>query len=440
MRSFGRHLLRSALVTAVLAFGLVDTAGATGRVDNPYAGARVYVNPEWSALAAAEPGGAAVADRPTGVWLDSIAAVRGESGRMGLRDHLDEALRQGADLVQLVLYDLPGRDCGRLASNGELGTEDLPAYRAQFVDPIAETLRDPAYAGLRVVAVVEPHSLPYLVTHTAWRPDWTQRCEAVKANGAYVNGVGYALAALGAIPNVYNYVDVSHHGVLGWSDNRKPFLEVLARAVNAAGSTPANVHGVIANTANYSVLREEYITKSVVGGQPILQTRWVDWNPFIDELSYASTLRRELVANGFDAGIGVLVDTSRNGWGGPKRPTRSSTSTNVNTYVDESRLDRRLLVSNWCNQVGAGLGERPVASPAPGVDAYVWMKPPGLSDGASVPLPYPGENHDRMCDPDYTGRPDATPDPSGAWPNTPPAGTWHSAGFQELLRNAHPPL
>ncbi|MZF89552.1 cellulose binding domain-containing protein, partial [Streptomyces sp. SID5643] len=64
------------------------------RVDNPYSGAKVYVNPEWSAKAAAEPGGSRIANQPTGVWLDRIAAIEGVRDGMGLRDHLDEALRQ----------------------------------------------------------------------------------------------------------------------------------------------------------------------------------------------------------------------------------------------------------------------------------------------------------------------------------------------------------
>lgn len=70
----------------------------------------------------------------------------------------------------------------------------------------------------------------------------------------------------------------------------------------------------------------------------------------------------------------------------------------------------------------------------------MWLKPPGESDGASIPLPIGDENFNRECDPDYTGRPDASPDPTGAWRNAPPAGQWHSAQFQELLRNAHPPV
>ncbi|KPC96286.1 hypothetical protein ADL27_04455 [Streptomyces sp. NRRL F-6602] len=40
------------------------------RVDNPYVGATPYVNPDWSARAAAEPGGSAIADEPSFVWMD----------------------------------------------------------------------------------------------------------------------------------------------------------------------------------------------------------------------------------------------------------------------------------------------------------------------------------------------------------------------------------
>ncbi|WP_447009782.1 glycoside hydrolase family 6 protein [Saccharothrix hoggarensis] len=409
------------------------------RVDNPYVGVRAYVNPEWSTRAAAEPGGAAVAGQPTGVWLDRIASIHGSNGRMGLRAHLDEALRQRAGVVQLVLYDLPGRDCGRLSTNGELDASELPRYKQEFVDPIAAILADPAYARLRIVAVVEPNSLPFLVTHTAPRSWATWQCETVKANGAYTGGVAYALAKLGAIRNVYSYLDISHHGGIGWDEDRKPTLELLARTARSGGGLGA-VHGFIANTADYSALREEFLVKTVINGQHIRQSRWVDWNPFVDELSFVDAFRAEAVAAGFDPRVGVLVDTSRNGWGGPNRPTGPGPETSVDTYVDTSRVDRRVRIYNWCNQTGTGLGERPVAAPRPNVDAYVWMKPPGESDGASIPLPIGDENHNRMCDPDYTGYPGASQYPTGAWRNAPPAGQWHSEQFRELLRNAHPPL
>src|SRR6185312_3331741 len=67
--------------------------------DNPYAGVRGYVNPEWKAKADAEPGGSRVSNNPTAVWLDRIAAINGtpnssSNGAFGVREHLDEALRQ----------------------------------------------------------------------------------------------------------------------------------------------------------------------------------------------------------------------------------------------------------------------------------------------------------------------------------------------------------
>ena len=124
------------------------------KVDNPYAGAKVYVNPEWSANAAAEPGGSRIANQPTGVWLDRTAAINGVNGGMGLRDHLDAALTQkGSDelVVQLVIYNLPGRDCSALASNGELGPTEIDKYKTQYIDPIVAILADRKYAGLRIV-------------------------------------------------------------------------------------------------------------------------------------------------------------------------------------------------------------------------------------------------------------------------------------------------
>ncbi|CAL9291864.1 hypothetical protein SUDANB25_01967 [Streptomyces sp. SudanB25_2051] len=415
------------------------------RVDNPYAGAKVYVNPEWSAKAAAEPGGTKVSNQPTGVWLDRIAAINGVNGGMGLRDHLDEALRQkgsGELAIQLVIYNLPGRDCAALASNGELGPTEIDRYKKEYIDPIAQILADPKYAGLRIVTTVEIDSLPNLVTNVTPRPTATPNCDVMKANGNYVKGVGYALAKLGAVKNVYNYVDAGHHGWLGWDDNFGASAQIFKQAATAEGSTVANVHGFIVNTANYSALKEDHFTiNDTVNGQSVRTSKWVDWNRYTDELSYAQAMRNELVRIGFDPKLGMLIDTSRNGWGGTARPTGPGATTSVDTYVDGGRYDRRIHLGNWCNQAGAGLGERPRANPEPGIDAYVWMKPPGESDGSSKAIPNDeGKGFDRMCDPTYTGNPRNNYNMSGALPDAPVSGHWFSAQFQELLKNAHPAL
>jgi len=425
--------------------GPTDPPGPGAKVDNPYAGAKVYVNPEWKAKATAETGGSRIANQPTGVWLDRIAAINGVNGGMGLRAHLDAALAQkGSDelVVQLVIYNLPGRDCAALASNGELGPTEIDKYKTQYIDPIAAILADSKYAGLRIVTTVEIDSLPNLVTNVSPRATATANCDTMKANGNYVKGVGYALNKLGDVPNVYNYVDAGHHGWLGWDDNFAPSAALFKEAATAEGATVADVHGFIVNTANYSALKENYFTiNDSVNGASVRTSKWIDWNRYVDEQSYAQAMRTQLVSIGFPSGIGMLIDTSRNGWGGTARPTGPGATTNVDTYVNGGRYDRRIHLGNWCNQSGAGLGERPQASPATGIDAYVWMKPPGESDGSSTAIPNDeGKGFDRMCDPTYTGNPRNNNNMSGALANAPLSGHWFSAQFQELMKNAYPAL
>ncbi|MFI8214737.1 glycoside hydrolase family 6 protein [Streptomyces sp. NPDC085932] len=422
-----------------------DPGGPANRVDNPYQGAKVYVNPEWSANAAAEPGGSRVANQPTGVWLDRIAAINGAGGKMGLRAHLDEALRQkgsGELVVQFVIYNLPGRDCSALASNGELKADEIDRYKTEYIDPIKTILADPKYASLRIVTTVEIDSLPNLVTNTGSRPTAVPQCDVMKANGNYVKGVGYALNKLGDVPNVYNYVDAGHHGWIGWDDNFGPSAALFKEAATAEGATVNDVHGFITNTANYSALKENnFSITDNVAGKSVRESKWVDWNRYTDELSFAQAFRNQLVSIGFPSGIGMLIDTSRNGWGGTARPAGPGPQTSVDAYVDGGRYDRRIHPGNWCNQAGAGLGERPQANPAAGIDAYVWMKPPGESDGSSKAIDNDeGKGFDRMCDPTYTGNPRNNNNMSGALPDAPISGRWFSAQFRQLMQNAYPPL
>ncbi|SCG52198.1 glycoside hydrolase family 6 protein [Micromonospora coxensis] len=417
------------------------------RVDNPYLNAKGYVNPEWKAKAESVAGGNRVSNNPTAVWIDRIAAINGtpdssSNGAMGVRDHLNKALEQGANYIQFVIYNLPGRDCAALASNGELGPDELPRYKAEYIDPIAAIQGDAKYKDLRIINIIEIDSLPNLVTNTSGKPGGTAMCDTVKANGAYVNGVGYALNKLGAIGNVYNYIDAAHHGWIGWDSNFSPTAQILKDAAVASGSTVNNVHGFIVNTANYSALKEtNFKVTDSVNGTTVRQSKWVDWNFYVDELSFAQAFRNELVSKGFDPKIGMLIDTSRNGWGGTARPTGPGPMTSVDAYVDGGRIDRRIHAGNWCNQAGAGLGERPKAAPEPGIDAYVWVKPPGESDGSSKEIPNnEGKGFDRMCDPTYTGNARNGNSMSGALPDAPISGAWFPAQFAQLMQNAYPPL
>ncbi len=438
-------------------------------VDNPFAGAQGYVNPDWSAQAAAEPGGTRVSNVPTGIWMDRVAAIgdpNGDTGGNGtsLDKHLRNAVALDASngntpvYAEFVIYDLPNRDCSALASNGEfrIDSNGLNLYKTTYIDVIRGILAKPAYNNIRKILVIEIDSLPNLITNLN-----VKDCADAQSSGAYVQGIQYALGQFASVPNTYNYIDAAHHAWIGWDSNFGPTAQLMSSTANGAVGGRATVTGFITNTANYSVLSEPFFTPTQqVGGQSVANTPWISFNPYIDELTFATAFRTRLIAEGFPSSIGMIIDTSRNGWGNcvvgpcqplqtapnsPNRPTAASTSTDPTTFVNQSRIDRRIHAGNWCNQAGAGLGERPRANPLPNnpaIDAYVWIKPPGESDGSSTAIPNDeGKGFDRMCDPTYRGSDQANGgNLTGALANAPIAGRWFPEHFEVLVRNAYPAL
>jgi cellulose 1,4-beta-cellobiosidase len=284
--------------------------------------------------------------------------------------------------------------------------------------------------------VIEPDSLPNLVTNAS-----VPKCAEAAQSGAYVQGVQHALNRLHAIPNVYTYLDIGHAGWLGWDSNRGPVVQQYTAVIRGTTAGLASVDGFISNTANYTPTVEPNLPNPELSvGNPIRSARFYEWNAYFDEADFSAALYTAFVQAGFPSTIGMLIDTSRNGWGGPGRPT-AATGTTPDAYVDSGRVDRRLHRGNWCNQVGAGLGERPRAVPLPHVDAYVWVKPPGESDGISTPTPggpnEDGKQHDPMCSSTYTS---SSGFRSGALDGAPHAGVWFPAQFTMLVRNAYPAL
>ena len=443
--SIASSSVRSSSSSSVSSEGPIDAHP----LDNPFVGARWYVDPVWSGKARAEIGGDKVARFNTAVWMDRIGAIDPAEG-FGLRDHLDAALEQNANLIQIVVYDLPNRDCHALASNGELtqGPEGTLRYRTEYIDVIADIFSDSKYRNLRIVAIIEPDSLPNLVTNLS-----DADCQlATDATHGYVANTRYTLSKLSEIPNVYSYVDIGHSGWLGWDDNFGKAITLIGDAIKGTTAGVNAIAGFVSNTAGYTPTHEPFLDSLANsafpgsgGGTQVRQASFYEWNPYFSEVAFVQAWRTRMIAAGFPASIGMLVDTSRNGWGGATRPTAQSTSTVLDTFVNESRVDRRIHRGNWCNQPG-GIGERPQATPAAGVDAYVWVKPPGESDGASSlelsfdPLD-PAKGFDRMCDPTY-GRSEGNSANvgTGALANAPVAGRWFPEAFQLLVQNAYPAL
>lgn len=432
----------------------VTASPAAALEDNPFVGADQYVNPDWSSLvetAAAESSDPtlsssmlAIANEPTAVWMDRIAAIEGTERQNGLQWHLDEAVSQsgGAPLVfNVVIYDLPGRDCHALASNGELPATDagMERYKTEYIDPIAELLDQPEYENLRIVATIEPDSLPNLVTNQS-------DADCVASAPYYREGVQYALTELHEVGNVYSYIDAAHSGWLGWPDNSSGSAQEFANVIEGSTYGWDAVSGFVTNTANSTPLEEPFLTNPdlQVGSGQVRSAGWFEWNPDFDEIDWTANLYDLMVAQGAPSSIGMLIDTSRNGWGGPDRPTSVSTSTDLNTYVNESKVDGRNHRGAWCNPEGAGIGERPTVAPSghadSHLDAYVWVKPPGESDGSSVEIPNDeGKGLDRMCDPTYQSS-ELGGNYTGALADAPLSGHWFQAQFEMLVANAYPAI
>jgi len=201
-----------------------------------------------------------VAQIPTFTWLDAVAKVP------NLGDYLTDAEAKQKStgqkqLVQIVVYDLPDRDCAALASNGEfsIANDGVNKYK-DYIDQIAAQIQSTflscssprrglelllEFPDVRVVAVIEPDSLANLVTNLN-----VQKC--ANAQSAYMECVLYAIQKLNAL-GVYMYLDAGHAGWLGWPANLTPAAQLFSQ-LYASASRPEFLRGLATNVANFNAL------------------------------------------------------------------------------------------------------------------------------------------------------------------------------------------
>ncbi|TNV94257.1 1,4-beta-cellobiosidase, partial [Xylella fastidiosa] len=308
---------------------------AEAHVDNPFVDATSYLNPDYSkdidtsitkvSDVSLKEKMETIKNYPTGVWLDTIDAVKGgpkNPGRLNLTGHLDAALAQKKGNTPItatfVIYDMPGRDCHALASNGELPLTPagLQRYKKEYIDTIANIFANPKYKDIRIVTVIEPDSLPNIITNMS-----TPNCAKAKNTGIYEESIKYALDTFAEIPNVYSFLDMAHSAWLGWDNNRIPAISLYTKLIQSTKAGFASVNGFATNTANYTPLIEPNLPNPNlnIGGQPIKSAKFYEWNPLFDEMDYSETLYNDFVAAGWPSSIGFIIDTGRNGWGGSQR-------------------------------------------------------------------------------------------------------------------------
>jgi cellulose 1,4-beta-cellobiosidase len=344
------------------------------------------INPEYvakvEATAKANPKDAdairKVAAIPTSVWLDTIASVSRIPKILELAEK-QQAETKKTMLSVFVVYDLPNRDCSAKAAAGELdlakGGEER--YKTEFIDKIAEAFA--AHPNQRIVAILEPDSLPNLATNLN-----VPKCAA--SDAAYRKSTAYAISKLN-LPNVSIYLDAAHAGWLGWGSNSQKIAAIFKDVLTQAGGAN-KIRGFATNVSNYN-------TVSGKDGKKLGPA-----NPCPDEESYVKQLSAALTKEGI-SGKHFIIDTARNG-----KVVRGSWS-------------------SWCNIKGAGLGPRPQAAPMPLVDAYVWVKPPGESDGTTDEKSARFDHGCKSVD---------------SMPNAPEGGQWFTEHFLEMVRNAEPKL
>lgn len=323
------------------------TAAQAASADSPF-----YVDPQTQAArwVAANPGDARAAVIKSRVAAVPQARWFAQHNPSAVRAQISAftgAAAEAGKIPIVVLYDVPNRDCGG-ASGG--GAPSHAAYR-EWIDEVAAGLQ-----GRPATIILEPDVLALMSNCMSG----TQQAE-VKQSMAYA---GRKLKA--ASPKAKVYFDAAH-------SNWHAPAEMAARLKDAG---VASVDGISTNVSNYRTSA--------------------------DEVAYA---KKVIAATGV-AGLGAVVDTSRNG-NGP-------------------------LGSEWCDPAGRALGTPSTDQTGdPAVDAFLWVKLPGEADGciagagqfvpqraydlamAAGPAPTPTASPTPTRTPTPTPTPTATPTQTG---------------------------
>jgi endoglucanase len=321
----------------------------------------------------------------------------------------------------LVMYDIPGRDCGGYSTGG--ATTDA-AYRS-WATGYAQGL----VAGQKVVVIVEPDGLASLPSDCpALYPG--QDVAALSAvRVADIKAAGEAV--LKSDPNALVYLDAGHSAWLGVGVATSRLAQAGVRQfqgfsldVASAQWTPnlerygTWISNCLAYTATVALASPANCGDQNWSGGPANGWTGVALDPAKQWSDTAAdpTANTSGITSRYAGQLGstrptahFVIDTSRNGQG-PWTPA-------VSAYPD---------AQTWCNAPGRGLGARPQGAPAaafPLLDAFLWIKTPGESDG-----------------PCTRGIAGGTTDPAWGGTADPAAGLWFPAQALQLAQLATPPL
>jgi endoglucanase len=364
-----------------------------------------------------------IIDTPAAVW------VEGESPKAA-EQQVRQVTHQAAGkktLPVLVLYNLPFRDCAQYSAGGATSVEEYKAW----IDAVARGIQ-----GRDALIMLEPDSLGIIPWYTSVDgvAEWCKPAEATPATATAerFEMLNYAVDVLSALPNTRVYLDATHNAWLNVGDITDRLLKAGVQ----------NADGVFLNVSNYQWTENlvqygtwissciAYVTQVNPGdvgscgnqywsGGPA--NNWTGvaldpakiWNDTAtDPMANTAGInsRYDLILGDVELTTHFVIDTSRNGQG-PWTPTGEQT-----IWPDPQ---------TWCNPPDRGIGLRPTTNTGNDlVDAFLWIKVPGESDGQCSRGLGTGDN---VVDPIW-GQVD------------PNAGVWFPEQALELAKLANPPL
>jgi endoglucanase len=300
-----------------------------------------------------------------------------------------------------ALYNIPGRDCSGYSAGG---ATDAASYAA-WIEGVAEGIG----AG-KALVILEPDSLGLLPQTDCGSTDFTDADRYAELSGA--------LDRLNQLGNVSVYLDATHSN---WMAVPKISTRLITAGVARAAGFFLNAsnYQYTANLVQYGTWISKCIANGVTdcadiywnGGPPnwvgVSMSPFGQWSDTATDpaLNTAGINARQAPYVGTTH---FVIDTSRNGLG--------MWDYRVKGYPDANTAQ------DWCNAPNRGNGIAPTTNTGnPLIDAYLWIKVPGESDG--------------QCTRGTAGPADPE------WGITDPvAGEWFPQMALQLAQNANPAL
>jgi len=360
----------------------------------------------------------AMIQTPQAVWFTQGTP---KTVRQDVRNTVQRAADKGTVPV-LVAYNIPFRDCAQFSAGGATTVADYKAWIDGFAAGIGSG---------QAVVLLEPDGLGIIPWYNPFadRDTWVTNpnyewCQPAEANPATATAerfemMNYAVDKLKANPGTSVYLDGTHSGWLGAGDSADRliqagvadadgfFLNVSNYRLNTHlqkyGPWVSKCIAFASNPASWGIGHSEWCASQYFPANPNDFSTWVltdQW--YTDNVESQTWWYSESVLEHF------VIDTSRNGQG-PWVPP-------AGLYPDPQ---------DWCNPPDRGLGVRPTADTGVSLlDAYLWVKIPGESDGECTRGLGPGGE---TVDPEW-GLID------------PRAGAWFPEMALQLAQNANPSL